>query len=274
MIQFQNSNTIVYESALFRTTSTVIKTPDLVLVVDPSWLPDEIERIRKAVEQESKERPVYQLFTHSDYDHLMGYGAFPGAKVIASRSLAEDTNKTDAVEEILEWDESYYIQRPYTVGFPEVDFPVRGGSEWVVGDTRLSFEESPGHNSDGLITLIELPEMNKDLFLIAGDYLSNIEFPFVYHSFSDYMATLDKFERIICKQNPQMLIPGHGDITTSSDEMLNRLEESRNYLNQLRKTILCDEEFDENSLWERYPHKRGIRSFHLNNIKLAKKQLL
>ena len=273
MIQYQDSHIRVYESALFRTTSTVVQTPDLVLVADPTWLPDEIEIIRSAVAKEAKGRPVYQLFTHSDYDHLMGYGAFPEATIIASRALEEETDKEQALEKILEWDESYYIHRPYTMRYPEVDIAAAAGDTIKVGETRLSFEEAPGHNSDGLITVVESPPIPEGPAIIAGDYLSNVEFPFIYHSFSKYLDTLDTFERLISETKPYILIPGHGDITKSSEEMLKRLEESRSYLNQLRDSVLNNAPFDENALWKRYPHRRGIRSFHLGNLKLAKGEL-
>ena len=273
MIQYQDSHTRVYESALFRTTSTVIQTPDLVLVVDPTWLPNEIEGIRSSVAEETKGRPVYQLFTHSDYDHLMGYGAFPEATIIASRALAEETDKEEALEKILEWDESYYICRPYTMRYPDVDIAAAAGDRLELGDTRLSFEEAPGHNSDGLITVVECPSIAEGSIIIAGDYLSNVEFPFIYHSFSKYLETLNTFEHLISETKPSILIPGHGDIAKSSEEMLKRLEESRGYLHQLRDCILNNTPFDEDSLWKRYPYRRGIRSFHLDNLKLAKREL-
>ena len=273
MIQYQDSSIRVYESALFRTTSTIVQTSDLVLVVDPTWLPDEIEIIRSTVVDEAKDRPIYQLFTHSDYDHLMGCGAFPGATIIASRSLAKETDKEEALEKILEWDESYYIHRPYTMRYPKVDIAATAGDKLEVGETRLSFEEAPGHNSDGLITVVESPSIPEGSVIIAGDYLSNVEFPFIYHGFSKYLETLETFARLIFDAKPSILVPGHGDITKSSAEMLTRLEESRSYLNQLRNSVFNNTPFDEDSLWKRYPHRRGIRSFHLNNLKLAKEEL-
>jgi hydroxyacylglutathione hydrolase len=66
----------VFQSALFQTNTTVVTTDDMVLLVDPNWLPLEIAEIRQFVETQSGgKKPIYLLFTHSDYDHIIGYRA-------------------------------------------------------------------------------------------------------------------------------------------------------------------------------------------------------
>ena len=39
MLHFKNRSITVFQSALYKTTSAVIETKDLVLVTDPNWLP-------------------------------------------------------------------------------------------------------------------------------------------------------------------------------------------------------------------------------------------
>ena len=48
-IQFRNEYITVFESQLFRTTTTVVQTDDLVLLVDPNWLPTEIEFLQNFI---------------------------------------------------------------------------------------------------------------------------------------------------------------------------------------------------------------------------------
>lgn len=93
MITFQNHNLCIFRSLLYETNSIVVQTEDLVLVVDPTWLPHEVEEIRQFVHSSLNQRPLYLLFTHSDYDHILGYNAFPGAKVIASKAFEEKTKQ-------------------------------------------------------------------------------------------------------------------------------------------------------------------------------------
>ena len=84
---------VVLESELFRTTSTIIHTSDYILIVDPNWLPREVEYIYDLVNQFPANIPRYLLFTHSDYDHIIGANAFPEAIVIASKAFSENPNK-------------------------------------------------------------------------------------------------------------------------------------------------------------------------------------
>ena len=91
--------------------SSVIVTEDCVIIVDPCRLPHEVEEIKQYVEQFQVNRSLYLLFTHSDYDHIIGYQAFPEAKVITSASFANKKveEKEAIIEEIKAFDDEYYI---------------------------------------------------------------------------------------------------------------------------------------------------------------------
>ena len=73
MIRFQHDDLLLFESALFRTTTTLFYNEDLLLLVDPNWLPGEVAEIRHWVQQLRGTRALYLLFTHSDYDHIIAY---------------------------------------------------------------------------------------------------------------------------------------------------------------------------------------------------------
>ncbi|MEL6866224.1 MAG: MBL fold metallo-hydrolase, partial [Bacteroidota bacterium] len=74
-IQYQSPLLCIFESALYRTTSTIIHTEDCILIVDPNWLPQEVAILQNYVEQLPQNLPQYLLFTHSDYDHIIAYHA-------------------------------------------------------------------------------------------------------------------------------------------------------------------------------------------------------
>lgn len=268
-IQYKTPQVCVFESALFRTTSTVFTSDDLILVVDPTWLPHEIEAIRNHVYKIKKDQPVYLLFTHSDYDHIIGYQAFPGATVIASAAFVTNTEIEAILRQIRHFDDEYYITRAYPIVYPRVDIVVdKDEFELQIGNTRLIFWQSPGHNPDGLFTLIEPYGI-----WIAGDYLSNIEFPFIYHSSVEYETTLKKAEKILTTFRPQLLIPGHGDITTEMGEMHLRLTDSLVYIQKLRASIQGLKAFNTASLWKRYQFPGVMGRYHEDNIKLIAKEL-
>jgi glyoxylase-like metal-dependent hydrolase (beta-lactamase superfamily II) len=274
MVQFRNDFITVFESSLFKTTSTVVCTDDVVLVVDPNWLPHEVETTRQWVEVcTNKSRLLYLLFTHSDYDHILGYGAFPGAKVIASQAFAEHPDKEAAIEEVRKWDDEYYIQRKYPYMYPQVDEIIRfDGQTLNIGSTVLTFYLAPGHNRDGIFTIIE-DEKHHPAVWIAGDYLSNVEFPYMYYSSDDYETTLSKVDIILKKHPVPFLIPGHGEATSNPAEILRRKDESLEYIRSLRQSLIEGTTYDERQLWKRYSFRRGMERFHRENVALMRREL-
>ena len=86
-ILFRDPNVTIFQSALYQTNSTVVRTDDLVLVVDPALLPDEVAAIREYVESIREDRSVFLVFTHSDFDHIIGYKAFRVDKVFMSETM-------------------------------------------------------------------------------------------------------------------------------------------------------------------------------------------
>lgn len=139
MIAFQQNQITVFQSALFQTTSAVIEGDRFVLIVDPTWLPQEVEDIAAHVRQIRAGRDLFLLFTHSDFDHILGGGAFPEAVTIASRAFRDNPNKERSVQAVRAWDSEYYIERPYTVRYPEISIAAAtDGQELTLGETRLT----------------------------------------------------------------------------------------------------------------------------------------
>src|SRR5699024_10108326 len=101
MVQFHKGNVKVFQSALFLTTSAVVETEEAIIMTDPNLLPQEIEQIKDYVdERKTDKQQLYIIFTHRDFDHIIGSGAFPDAKVIASKELDESQDKKDVMKEI------------------------------------------------------------------------------------------------------------------------------------------------------------------------------
>ncbi|MEL7427514.1 MAG: MBL fold metallo-hydrolase, partial [Bacteroidota bacterium] len=99
-INYQDSSVIVFESELMQTTCTLIIRPDHLLLVDPNWLPSEVKFIAHKVEKQRKDLPLYLLFTHSDYDHIIAYERFKAtAKLIVSQAFLDNTEQALQLEE-------------------------------------------------------------------------------------------------------------------------------------------------------------------------------
>jgi glyoxylase-like metal-dependent hydrolase (beta-lactamase superfamily II) len=267
-IIYRDPTITIFQSALFQTNSTVVRTDDAVLVVDPAWLPDEVLSIRQYVDSIRGNRALFLIFTHSDYDHILGYRAFQPEKVFMSKAMAENPDKASILEQAFDFDEKYYVDRPYPIEYPEGDFLVyRDGAQFRHGQTKMTFYLTPGHTADSMMVIVWQLGL-----CIAGDYLSNVEFPFIYQSSVEYVNTLEKLPRIHDRNWFTRLVPGHGDPALSINDWLQRRTESLAYILALRESIATGIPFDESSLWTRYRYPRLQQKFHAENVALMERE--
>lgn len=271
MHKYKDDTVTIFRSLLYETNSVVVHTKDAVIVVDPCWLPHEVEEIRRYVYTILQGRSLYLLLTHSDYDHIIGYKAFPDAQVIASHRLAarSEQDKLEIVEQIKAFDDEYYLVRPYEICYPEVDWQVEAeGDTLVIGETVLNFYHALGHNDDGLFTVVEPYGL-----LICGDYFSDIEFPYIYFSSDEYEKTVLKLETILQRHDIKMLLTGHGNETAHIVEMKKRQLDALRYIQKMRVAISVGNKTDIDDLIKDVPFPRNMRKFHRDNQLLFEKEL-
>jgi len=267
-IQYQSNTLILFESALFRTITSLIIGSDYILLVDPNWLPIEIDFIKKMVDSVSGNKKRYLFFTHSDYDHIIGYERFKEYTTIASESFVKSPTKEKVLQEIATFDDEYYIKRTYPISYPIIDIVIAEDDQTLtIGSDTYSFFQAKGHNHDGLFAYNSTQHI-----IIAGDYLSNIEFPYIYDSAKRYLNTLDKFDTIIQNNPIARLITGHGDSTTDKAAMVTRLKDAKSYIHQLVQVITLGKVFDEGKLFLQYDFPISMKAFHDKNMMLAKKE--
>jgi hydroxyacylglutathione hydrolase len=272
-ILYDSPQVRVFQSALFQTNSTVVTTDDLVLVVDPNWLPPEIAEIRQFVETQSAgKKPVYLLFTHSDYDHIIGYHAFSdiAESVIASNNFVENAVKETTLQQIRDFDDEYYIERNYPIEYPSVSHVVsHDGQTLTVGATELTFFNAVGHNPDGIFTVVN------GQYWIAGDYLCGVEFPYIYHSSMEYEKTLRKTDKILKAFDIQLLVSGHGAPTTDKAVILQRQKDAFEYIDAVRESIRDNLFFDFDAYiqYKNYRFPRIMRKFHEGNLNLMRGEI-
>ncbi|WP_108670977.1 MBL fold metallo-hydrolase [Peribacillus acanthi] len=271
MIQFSKQYLTVFQSALFKTTSTVVEGDSYILIVDPNWLPNEVEAIVEFVHKIRNNRELYILFTHGDFDHIIGYKAFSDATIIGSKGLQKHPDKERKLNLIKDFDNNYYIDRYYPIEFPVCDIVIeQDGQQLQLGDSTLTFYLAPGHSHDGLFTIIE-PEG----IWISGDYLSDFELPFIYDSATSYKETLQKSKQILQKHSIKVLVPGHGQTTEETDEIKDRIQVSENYLDEMIEAVQKDDiealgEFEKRM---RYPSK-FTSECHKENIEIIKREFV
>lgn len=267
-IIYRDPNVTVFQSVLFKTNTTVVLTDEVVLVFDPCWLPQEVMDIRHYVDSIKGDRQLYLLFTHSDYDHIIGFKAFEPDKIFTSKAMAENPDWEKAIEQAKDFDHQYYIDRPYPIEYPKGDFTVyRDGVQYRNGNTKMTFYLTPGHTADSMMVVVWQLGL-----CISGDYLCNVEFPYIYHSSVDYLKSLDKLPHIHDRNWFTRLIPGHGDPALTIGDWLRRRTESLAYIYAVRESIAAGATFDEEALWARYKYPRLQRKYHLDNVALMTRE--
>ena len=96
-----------------------------------------------------------------------------------------------------------------------------------IGERELELHPAEGHTIDGMA----LFDRGQGL-LIVGDYLSDVEIPWIHGSLGDYRATLARTDALV--EDATTVVPGHGS-PHDRDTALRLLEEDVDYLDRLER---------------------------------------
>ena len=183
---------------LWQTTTLAVVRDGTRLLVDPGIAPWEAR-------EAAADGVGHILITHADWDHVMGIGLFPAARVWAGEGSAERIRSGMARAEVEEQ------TRPYGVPYEALD-KLRvdevipdDSTAFSIGPWRAECHLVPGHTPDGLATW--LPDEG---LLLVGDYLSEQEIPFAYDSIWSYRRTLSLLSDLITRTQPSHVVVGHG----------------------------------------------------------------
>jgi glyoxylase-like metal-dependent hydrolase (beta-lactamase superfamily II) len=202
-----HSDVIVFVSDVWQTTCTAVRAADEGFVIDSPVYPEELRALPGVLEQANF--PVSGLLaTHGDWDHLLGWLAFPGAALGCAESTAErlDREPGAAQRRLREFDAEHYVPRPAPLALGTLQsLPVPGKLE-LGSAHELEVFEATGHTADGVAYW--LPWLG---VLVCGDYLSPVEIPMLSPggSLEAYRATLDRLSELLAAA--EWVVPGHGD---------------------------------------------------------------
>lgn len=261
---FRYGNFTVFRSRLYMTNSTVVDMGKSVLICDPSWLPDEIIAISEFVQNKYKDYQKYLFISHFDFDHLWGWPVFNDAQIICPDPNIFAEQAINGLMEWIEWDENHYIIRPYKATLPEnILLPLTSDEIFMENESDIHFFSVPGHTVDSFAAF--LPKLN---ILLAGDYLSDVEIPWIGTNPEEYAHSLDVFSRIITEHKPTYVIPGHGDVHHSYRDALKIIEDAQKYINCLIKGK-CPKGFTEKYI-SSFPFEKASETIHEHNKKISR----
>ena len=248
----------VFQSALWQLNSTYIHYQGTTMVFDPAYLPNEIQLISNLCPQAQKGKR-YIVYTHGDFDHVVGCQSFEGFEQVGSKAMADRPDIQRVLIQMEAFDHENYISRPYPVGYPELDHKLIISESHTIrlGTIEILVYKAGGHTADGLFYII--PDLK---LWIAGDYLSDIEFPFIEDGIDQYFRTMARATKIVNEFEIDFMIPGHGSIAFTKEEIVSRIERSINYLDSLRNKVIPDWRVS----WGHSPFETYLDKMHQNNL--------
>jgi glyoxylase-like metal-dependent hydrolase (beta-lactamase superfamily II) len=218
---------LVVTSAFWQTNAVALRVGEEAVLIDSPYLPDELDALPSLLAGAGFE-PDGLLATHADFDHLLGRMAFPGLTLGLAESSVQRMHESpgQAQRELRQYDDEYYVVRPAPLGLGQVQaLPVPGHVE--LGDRELELHPAEGHTVDGM-ALFDRAEG----LLIVGDYLSDVEIPWIHGTLADYRATLARLAALV--EDATTVVPGHG-APHDRETAIRLLEEDVDYLDALER---------------------------------------
>lgn len=271
---------IAWSSAIWQIRTTLIRTPFGSVLFDPAYFPAEIEAIAAVAENGSDGEERVLVVTHSDWDHVVGVPQFHQWRCVAQAGVATKSPAAQAriLDEIESFDARYYVRRAAEPRYPRVDLAIADEQEVQLAGEPAIVIPALGHTDDGLAVFFP-----RHRLLVAGDLLSALEFPFIYHSSAAYRGTLVRLGELIRELEIRFLIPGHGPVASERIEIERRLRDDLEYLDRLRERVEAGltEGRRGAALAERLrtfdfrgqPITSHLAEFHLANVAIVEREL-
>jgi len=220
----------VRQSSLFLTNAGLFVSEDQGVLIDPCIYPQEIGVWRQFAAANLLHLS-HLILTHHHWDHILGPEYYPTLPTIAQAEYVTATGgeHTARVQDYLTyWFAKEKIERdaPFVVPQPTYTFSERMTVR--VGAETLQLVHAPGHSPDQLV-IYHAPSR----LLWASDILSDVEIPFVSHHLGAFERTL----AMLAQWEIEVLVPGHGQVAQSPQEVEQRVREDREYLGELRGRV-------------------------------------
>jgi cyclase len=189
-----------------------INTANGKVIVDCPVLPNEIADFKKRLTDINDRDVAYSIITDHHYDH--SYATHLFCKHVISHKAAYKgmkflQNKDNLLKLIqhdlpAEFDKDNAFFKHVEVGLPELTFPKELSLH--MGDCTLELRHLGGHSAATMS--IYVPE---DKVIFLGDNFENQHYPFTREA---RYATLIEALRTIESSEAEILVPGHGEVST------------------------------------------------------------
>jgi hydroxyacylglutathione hydrolase len=187
------------QTPLWQTNALLARSGDEVLLCDPCFTPEEIERLASTARDAGG--AIHLLITHGDFDHVCGIGYVPEATVTTGAATAARITSGTASEELTAAGAEWGIEWRSDLRVDRVVEPGR----FECGAFAVETLEASGHTADGLAFILL-----EQGVLLPGDYLSDMTYPFIGAGLDRTIATTRRLLEALERLEIRRVVPGHG----------------------------------------------------------------
>lgn len=220
-----HKNITIFTSSMFEMNSIVIELPNSVIAIDLGITHNELEKIKNFIENKDKKN-IFHLITHADFDHVGGISLFSKQFIIGSKHHSHKSSYQIQEKEWIDFHKLHpeNILKPFAINY---DYEVNIKKSFDIDGIDLEVFSTPGHTKDSVTILIQSLGV-----MVIGDMLSSCDIPIVNDSKLNYIKSLNTIYSYYNKYHC-ILIPGHGSLIMTEDDLLKRMHRDLYYLTEL-----------------------------------------
>ncbi|MEJ7928912.1 MBL fold metallo-hydrolase [Ramlibacter sp. AN1015] len=230
-----------------------VATPEGAVVIDALGSPQLARELIAEIRRVTGKGVSHVVLTHYHADHIYGLQEFQqaGARVVAHRGALEYLHSDTAAlrlaasrTELAPWIDAQTRLVP-------ADLWIEGRYELLLGGTRIELlPVGPAHTPEDLVVHVPAEKV-----LFAGDLVFRGRIPFVGQANSGHwIKALD----VLLALEAEVVVPGHGALSTSAREDMRTTRDYLAYLRQVMGRAAREmEPFDEayaRTDWSRFQH--------------------
>ena len=220
----------VLRCGLWRYNAILVADGGSACAVDPGIVPDELDMLRANV---ADHEVTHVVLTHAHHDHLRGWSAFPGARVVMPRVGAEKAPERQ--QRILAGkkavDAKLGVEDP-EFRYPRPDEVFDERNALRVGDLTLELRFLPGHSN--CTSVVVIPELRT---MLTADYLVVPGLPYCRWEARPFESAHRAMREWVEAEGIERVVPAHERILEGRDEILGALDAELDYFAFLREEV-------------------------------------
>ena len=223
---------VIQRCELWRYNAIALVSRGEAVVVDPGITPDEITALREYLGGAGA-TVTHVVLTHSHHDHIRGWMAFPGARIVMPRVGADKpaTARARILAGKDALDQKLGIQDPDFV-YPEVDVRVDDRFAFTFGDLTVEVRALPGHSNCTTVVLV-----HELATLLSADYVVHPGLPYCRFEAAAFEEAHRRMRAWTLAGEVRRIVPGHEGILGGREDILAAIDLELEYFEVLRQNL-------------------------------------